>query len=311
MPEPLAEPPAAQSPSHLPSQSTATPPSPVILPDRRRLHPMGEGEGHSRRAGPRLRRRLARRLGADHHRSRSDALRPAVRALPQPRTRVDAGLRHRFLPGPARRGDRLCTASATAPTASPTSSPSASCRRAPYCATSAACCRCPMARSIGCASWCRTTPPTPSRSPQAIAGEPRLQEARDDEPIVAKLLDIGQRLEGLYRHASTHAAGVVIADRPLIELVPLYRDPRARASRHPVQHEMGRGGGAGEIRLSRPENAHRHRDGARICLPAAASPSIPQRFRSTTRRPMSCWRAARRSACSSSKARACATPCAS
>jgi DNA polymerase-3 subunit alpha len=45
---------------------------------------------------------------------------------------------------------------------------------------------------------------------------------------VAKLLDIGQRLEGLYRHASTHAAGVVIADRPLIDLVPLYRDARAQ-----------------------------------------------------------------------------------
>jgi len=71
-------------------------------------------------------------------------------------------------------------------------------------------------------------PANPITLAQAIAGEPRLQEARDQEPIVAKLLDIGQRLEGLYRHASTHAAGVVIADRPLIELVPLYRDPRAQ-----------------------------------------------------------------------------------
>ena len=71
-------------------------------------------------------------------------------------------------------------------------------------------------------------PANPVTLAQAIAGEPRLQEARDNEPIVAKLLDIGQRLEGLYRHASTHAAGVVIADRPLIELVPLYRDPRAQ-----------------------------------------------------------------------------------
>ena len=35
------------------------------------------------------------------------------------------------------------------------------------------------------------------------------------------------KLEGLYRHASTHAAGVVISDRPLVELVPLYRDPRS------------------------------------------------------------------------------------
>jgi DNA polymerase-3 subunit alpha len=71
-------------------------------------------------------------------------------------------------------------------------------------------------------------PANPVSLPQAIAAEPRLQEARDAEPIVAKLLDIGQRLEGLYRHASTHAAGVVIADRPLIDLVPLYRDARAQ-----------------------------------------------------------------------------------
>ncbi len=71
-------------------------------------------------------------------------------------------------------------------------------------------------------------PANPVTLPQAIAGEPRLQQARDAEPIVAKLLDIGQRLEGLYRHASTHAAGVVIADRPLIDLVPLYRDARAQ-----------------------------------------------------------------------------------
>ena len=78
---------------------------------------------------------------------------------------------------------------------------------------------------------CKLVPDNPANPvtlPQAIAAEPRLQEARDDEPIVAKLLDIGQRLEGLYRHASTHAAGVVIADRPLIELVPLYRDARAQ-----------------------------------------------------------------------------------
>ncbi|MEQ9176041.1 MAG: DNA polymerase III subunit alpha, partial [Alphaproteobacteria bacterium] len=44
---------------------------------------------------------------------------------------------------------------------------------------------------------------------------------------VRRLVDIGLKLEGLYRHASTHAAGVVIGDRPLHELIPLYRDPRA------------------------------------------------------------------------------------
>ena len=71
-------------------------------------------------------------------------------------------------------------------------------------------------------------PANPPTLAEAIAAEPRLQEARDDEAVVARLLDIGQRLEGLYRHASTHAAGVVIGDRPLIDLVPLYRDPRSQ-----------------------------------------------------------------------------------
>jgi DNA polymerase-3 subunit alpha len=70
-------------------------------------------------------------------------------------------------------------------------------------------------------------PAAPVTLAEAIKGEPRLQEARDSEEAIAKLLEIGQRLEGLYRHASTHAAGVVIGDRPLDELVPLYRDPRS------------------------------------------------------------------------------------
>src|SRR5262245_33300802 len=45
--------------------------------------------------------------------------------------------------------------------------------------------------------------------------------------MVARLLEIAQKLEGLYRHASTHAAGMVIGDRPLDELVPMYRDPKS------------------------------------------------------------------------------------
>ncbi len=60
---------------------------------------------HSGRTRARLRRRLGGRLGAGDHRPRSAALRAAVRALPQSGTGVDAGLRHRLLPGPARRGD--------------------------------------------------------------------------------------------------------------------------------------------------------------------------------------------------------------
>jgi DNA polymerase III subunit alpha len=70
-------------------------------------------------------------------------------------------------------------------------------------------------------------PANPVTLAQAIEGEPQLQQARDREPIVAQLLDTAQKLEGLYRHASTHAAGVVIGDRPLVDLVPLYRDARS------------------------------------------------------------------------------------
>jgi DNA polymerase-3 subunit alpha len=70
-------------------------------------------------------------------------------------------------------------------------------------------------------------PANPITLRQAIDGEPKLQEERDREPIVARLLEIAEKLEGLYRHASTHAAGIVIADRPLEELVPLYRDAKS------------------------------------------------------------------------------------
>ncbi len=61
---------------------------------------------------------------------------------------------------------------------------------------------------------------------KALADEPRLREAAREE-VVARLLDYGAQLEGLYRNASTHAAGVVIGDRPLDELVPLYQDPKS------------------------------------------------------------------------------------
>ncbi len=70
-------------------------------------------------------------------------------------------------------------------------------------------------------------PAKPSTLPEAIAGEPRLAQMRDEDEAVRRLLEVAQQVEGLYRHASTHAAGVVIGDRPLIELVPLYRDPRS------------------------------------------------------------------------------------
>jgi DNA polymerase-3 subunit alpha len=70
-------------------------------------------------------------------------------------------------------------------------------------------------------------PAAPVTLARAIEMEPRLQGARDEDEAVAALLTVALQLEGLYRNASTHAAGVVIAERPLTELVPLYRDPKA------------------------------------------------------------------------------------
>ncbi|MEM6275878.1 MAG: DNA polymerase III subunit alpha [Pseudomonadota bacterium] len=62
---------------------------------------------------------------------------------------------------------------------------------------------------------------------KALADEPRLREEARAEEVVDRLLTYGQQVEGLLRNASTHAAGVVIGDRPLDALVPLYQDPRS------------------------------------------------------------------------------------
>src|SRR5688500_2779454 len=61
----------------------------------------------------------------------------------------------------------------------------------------------------------------------ALPGVPELIAEYRADPDVKRLIDLAMKLEGLPRHSSTHAAGVVIGDRPLQELVPLYRDPRS------------------------------------------------------------------------------------
>jgi DNA polymerase III subunit alpha len=77
---------------------------------------------------------------------------------------------------------------------------------------------------------CKLVPQNPANPislGRAIEDEPRLQAERDRDPVTRRAFDIAQKLEGLTRHASTHAAGIVIGDRPLTELVPLYRDPKS------------------------------------------------------------------------------------
>ena len=62
---------------------------------------------------------------------------------------------------------------------------------------------------------------------ESLEQVPELEEMRQNDPQINKLFDIGMKLEGLYRQSGMHAAGVVIGDRPLDELVPLYKDPKA------------------------------------------------------------------------------------
>ena len=78
-----------------------------LLPDRLGLRPLVQEQRHRRRPGPRQRRRLDHRLLAEDHRRRPAGLRPAVRALPQRRARVDAGYRHRLLRARPRARDPL------------------------------------------------------------------------------------------------------------------------------------------------------------------------------------------------------------
>ncbi|MBL8692106.1 MAG: DNA polymerase III subunit alpha [Rhodospirillaceae bacterium] len=70
-------------------------------------------------------------------------------------------------------------------------------------------------------------PANPVKLKDAVETEPELKRQREADESVGRMISIALQLEGLYRHASTHAAGVVIGDRPLDELVPLYRDPRS------------------------------------------------------------------------------------
>ncbi len=59
----------------------------------------------------------------------------------------------------------------------------------------------------------------------AIEKEPEIQKEADKDETIARLLEIARKLEGLYRNISVHAAGVVIGNKPLEQIVPLYKDP--------------------------------------------------------------------------------------
>lgn len=70
-------------------------------------------------------------------------------------------------------------------------------------------------------------PTDPWTLPRSLNGAAEFKREYDTQPEIKRLIDLAMQLEGLPRNSSTHAAGVVIGDRPLAKLVPLYRDPRS------------------------------------------------------------------------------------
>ncbi len=92
-------------------------------------------------------------------------------------------------------------------------------------------------------------PSRPQNLSQCIAGEPRLQKLINDDPRVKKLIDLSLKLEGLNRNVATHAAGVVIADKKLTEVVPLYKDISADLLLPSTQFDMYSAENAGLVKF--------------------------------------------------------------
>src|SRR6056300_1395710 len=92
-------------------------------------------------------------------------------------------------------------------------------------------------------------PSRPQSLMQCIAGEPRLQKLISEDTRVKKLIDLSLKLEGLNRNVATHAAGVVIADKKLTEIVPLYKDTTADLLLPSTQFDMHSAENAGLIKF--------------------------------------------------------------
>ena len=92
-------------------------------------------------------------------------------------------------------------------------------------------------------------PSRPQSLIECINSEPRLQKLVNEDPRVKKLTDLSLKLEGLNRNVATHAAGVVIADRKLTEIVPLYKDASADLLLPSTQFDMYSAENAGLIKF--------------------------------------------------------------
>ena len=92
-------------------------------------------------------------------------------------------------------------------------------------------------------------PSRPQSLSECIASEPRLQKLVNEDPKVKKLTDLSLKLEGLNRNVATHAAGVVIADKELTEIVPLYKDVSADLLLPSTQFDMYSAENAGLVKF--------------------------------------------------------------
>ena len=92
-------------------------------------------------------------------------------------------------------------------------------------------------------------PSRPQSLSECIAGEPRLQKMINEDSRVKKLTDLSLKLEGLNRNVATHAAGVVIADKKLIDIVPLYKDVSANLLLPSTQFDMYSAENAGLVKF--------------------------------------------------------------
>ena len=92
-------------------------------------------------------------------------------------------------------------------------------------------------------------PSRPQSLSQCIASEPRLQKLVKEDQRVKKLTDLSFKLEGLNRNVATHAAGVVIADKKLTEIVPLYKDASANLLLPSTQFDMYSAENAGLVKF--------------------------------------------------------------
>ncbi len=92
-------------------------------------------------------------------------------------------------------------------------------------------------------------PSRPQNLTECIAGEPRLQKLINEDPRVKKLTELSLKLEGLNRNVATHAAGVVIADKKLTEIVPLYKDNSSNLLLPSTQFDMYSAENAGLIKF--------------------------------------------------------------